>query len=364
MGCGRHFAWGAVAVVALLPLLARAQAGAPTTMSPAVARVGSGVGPAAPVAATQTAQAAPQGGTPPAATPSTVLANKPASVPAPAAARPPVPEPMPAPGMPAPANLVNEALDQAAPLTPEELRRLRKELDERQRALTENVSGRPPAKPTSQIYNIDLSPGATPPVVSIERGHGAIVSFLDASGKPWPARVSDNFNPEVITVSQFTEHQLSIGTARSTPVNVGVAVALEGLPVAITFTVISGQPWVDSQVRMVIPQYRGGAPAGAGLLKGDPALAAGDLMAFLLRTPPASARSLTVDGLPGALAWQISPSRMVLRTNYLVITGYFRSQGLGDGTSVYELPLSPVVRVADNGQFRPVRIAGFISGGK
>lgn len=331
---------------------------APSAHGQAVQRVSA----TPPVAAAPSA-AAPSRAAPPAVLPPPRAADPRQGATAAAGARP-APEPMPVAGAPLPANLVNEALDQVAPLTPDELRKLRQELAQRQRALTENVSGRAPARPTSQIYNVDLSPGATPPVVSIERGLGSIVSFLDAAGKPWPARVADNFNPDVITVSQFTEHQLSIGTATANPVNVGVAVALEGLPVAITFNVISGQPWVDSQVRMVIPQYRGGAPADAGALKGEPALAAGDLMAYLLRTPPASSRSLTVDGLPGALAWQVSGNRMVLRTTYLVATGYFRSQGLGDGTSVYELPLSPVIRVADGGQFKPVRISGFIPGGK
>jgi intracellular multiplication protein IcmK len=277
----------------------------------------------------------------------------------------PAPAPAPYPrGMPAPnVNLVNEAIDRAAPLTPEEVRALRKELGARKTAMTENVTGRSPARPTTTIYNVDLSPGATPPVVRVEQGQGSIVSFLDAAGHPWPARVADNFGPGGLTVSQFTEHQLSIGTSSATPINAGVAVALEGLPVAITFSVISGQTHVDSQVHMVLPRYRGGAPNGVGVMRGEPSLAAGELMAFLLRTPPATARSLTVEGLPGALAWQISPSRMVLRTAALVTTGYFRSQGLGDGTVVYELPLSPVVRVVVEDQLRPVRLGGFITGG-
>lgn len=272
----------------------------------------------------------------------------------------PAPSPMPSPLL---TNLVEEALDQAAPLTPDEVRTLRRSLDARKEAMNENLSGRPPARPTTSIYNLDLSPGATPPVVRVEVGQGCIVSFLDAAGRPWPAKVADNFSPANLTLSQFTEHQLSIGTISPTAINAGVAVALEGVPVAITFTVISGQTMADTQVHMVVPQYLKGTPPGVGNLRGQPSLTAGDLMSYLLRTPPPGARKLQIEGLSDALAWQISPDRMVLRTKSLVTTGAFRVQGIGDGTFAYELPLSPQVRVVENDRFVPIRISGFVTGG-
>jgi intracellular multiplication protein IcmK len=270
--------------------------------------------------------------------------------------------PMPSPLMPP--NLVNEVIESATPLSADELRTLRKELEVRKAAMTENISGRAPPRPTTSIYNLDLSPGSTPPVVRIEVGHGSIISFLDAAGRPWPAKVADNFSPTGLTLSQFTEHQLSIGTISSTPINAGVAVALEGIPVAITFSVISGQSMVDAQVHMVLPQYKGGTPPGVGTLRGEPSITAGDLMSYLLRTPPPTARKLTVEGLSGALAWQVSNDRMVLRTTAMVTTGSFRVQGIGDGTFAYEMPLSPQVRVVQGDRFESIRIGGFVTGGR
>lgn len=253
--------------------------------------------------------------------------------------------------------LLNEALDKTAPLTAEQMEALKAELMKRFGVNYTNVN-QPVAAPRTSVINLDISPGATPPVVRVAPNQGAIVSFLDAAGRPWPAVVADNYAPGGLVVSQFTEHQLSIALKGNAPVNGGVAVALKGLPTAVTLTVLSGQAETDRQVHVVLPRYLDGQPPGVGAIKGEPAIAAGDLMEFLLRTPPSSARKLEVVGLPDALAWQVGSNRMVLRTTAFVTTGYFRTQGLGDGTAVYELPLSPVVRVQQGDSIQAVHING------
>lgn len=275
----------------------------------------------------------------------------------------PAPERMPSPRLKN--SLVEEALDRAAPLTREEMMEFRRELLSRQAGAWENASGKPPAKAVTSVHTLDLSPGSTPPVVRVEHGQGAVVSFLDSAGNPWPIEVADNFNKGLLRTTLFGGHQLSISANTPGAVfNVGVSVLLQGLPTAISFNVVSGQGMVDAQAHMVVPRYLPGQEPPAVAVRGEPSLAAGDLMAFLLRTPPKVARSLQVEGLSGALAWQMADQqRMVLRTTALVTTGWFRRQGLGDGTMVYEMPLSPVIRVVDGGQFRTVRIAGYVVGG-
>lgn len=345
-----------IAVGALLAMgcstAALAQSGGlPTNINAGVARVGSGV------ALTQAEQ---QALVQQVANPAN--ANPTNSGRAPVAQARTAPTPMPSPLLGV--SLANEALDKTAPLSADEVLMFRKSLEIRQRALTENISGRPPARPTTGIHNIDLSPGTTPPTVRIEVGQGSIISFMDAAGRPWPAKVADNYSPAQITLTQFTEHQLSVSALSSNPIKVGIVVALEGVATAVPITVISGQTEVDVQMNMVMPLYLKGAPPGVGSLRGEPSLTAGDLMSYLLRTPPANARALVVEGLTGALAWQISPDRMVLRTNATVTTGAFRVQGIGDGTFAYEMPLSPQVRVVQADRFSAVRISGFMVGGK
>lgn len=281
----------------------------------------------------------------------------------------PAPAPMPYPrgaGMPSPEiNLVNEAVDQSVPMTADEIRRFRSILQERSEPFGENATGRPVPKATTQIFQVDLSPSAktTPPLVRIERNQGSIVSFLDAGGKPWPARVADNYSPQSMTVSQFTEHQLSISAKVGRPFNALVAVALEGLPTAIIFNVQNGQAEVDAQVVMMIPKYKDGAPPDVGAISGQASLNSGELMDYLLRTPPPSAKVLKVEGVPGVLAWQTSSSRMVIRSTSKVVSGYFRSQGVGDGTEVYEVALSPQVSFLYGDRMIFAKVSGFQVGG-
>jgi hypothetical protein len=265
--------------------------------------------------------------------------------------------------MPSPkVDLVNESIDRIAPLTAEELIRLRTELARRDAAMHENVSGRAPPRPTASVYMLDLSPRAdvAPPVVRVSIGQGAVVSFLDATGNPWPIRVADNYNKVGFHMSQFTDHQLSFSLLQRNAMG-NVMVALEGLPSAVGFTVVAGQPSTDYQVNMVVPKFKNGVPANVIAQESIPAVGTSDLYDYLLRTPPKTARVLQVAGMPGTFAWQTSPSKMVVRTQAQLTsaTRYFSL----DGVTVYEVPLSPLLMGTFNGRYVQLQISGFINGG-
>lgn len=267
--------------------------------------------------------------------------------------------PMPSPKVSAEVDLVNETLEQTAPLTREELVRLRKQLVERNKGLTDNITGAAPPRPSSQIYQLDLSPNAVaaPPVVRVTPGQGAVVSFLDATGKPWPIVVADNANPDGgIVVSQFTAHQLSV-FARNYTAFGNVLVALKDLPSAVGFSVVSGQDRTDYQVQMVIPRFKDGVPTNVISQGSIPAVGTADLFDFLLRTPPSTAKQLKVDGLPGATAWQTGPSKMVIRTE-AQLTEALRHFSM-DGIGVYEVRLTPVVIGTLNGRYVQMRLSGY-----
>lgn len=265
--------------------------------------------------------------------------------------------------MPSPkVDLVNESIDRIAPLSAQELIRLRAELAKRDAAMHENVTGDPPPRPTTSVYSLDLSPKAdvSPPVVRVSIGQGAVVSFLDATGNPWPITQADNYNSDGITVTKFTAHQLSISLLQRNAMG-NVMVALEGLPTAVGFSVVGGQARTDYQVKMVVPQFKNGVPANVISQGSIPAVGTSDLYDYLLRTPPKTARALKVNGMPGAIAWQTSPSKMVVRTHALLTsaTRYFSL----DGVTVYEVPLSPLLMGTFNGRYVQMHISGFINGG-
>jgi intracellular multiplication protein IcmK len=255
--------------------------------------------------------------------------------------------------------LVNEAIEQTAPLTREELLLLRKELADRGRGMTENVSGKPPPRPSSQVFQLDLSPTASvsPPVVRVTPGQGAVVSFLDATGAPWPVVLADNAAADAgVVVQTFTPHQLSVFARNHTAMG-NVLVALKGLPSAVAFTVLAGQDQTDYQVQLVVPRFKDGPPANVISSSSTPLLATSDLFDYLLRTPPQNARPLQVDAPVEAMAWQTGPTKMVVRTP-AQLTQAIRHFSL-DGMGIYEVALSPLVVATLNGKLVNLRVSGF-----
>jgi intracellular multiplication protein IcmK len=284
-----------------------------------------------------------------------------------------VPQPMPSPVVEF--DLVNEVRDRISPFSADEVRRLRRELEERERAWFESISKRPPPKAVVSEHRLDLSPGATPPIVRVVLGAGALVSFHDVNSKPWPIKEAENFNSVGVRVSQLSSHVLSVSL--KTPAAAGgVGVVLDGLASPITFSVVPGQTETDHRIEMLVPRVLGagdGGGAASGITSMSvPQLNTNDLSAFLQRIPPAGARSLKVEGPAPAdfMAWQYTKDRMVVRTALAVVSpAPYRRHSSSDGTSVYELPLSPVISVSGAGRgFTSVVIGGIqvgsIKGGK
>jgi intracellular multiplication protein IcmK len=262
-------------------------------------------------------------------------------------------------GLPPRVELINEAIEQTAPLTREELLMLRRELARRGLGMTENISGKPPPRPSSQVFELDLSPSAntSPPVVRLTPGQGAVVSFLDAGGAAWPVVLADNAAADAgVVVQTFTAHQLSVFVRNHTAMG-NVLVALEGLPSAVSFTVVSGQAHTDYQVQLVVPRFKDGPPAHVVSTSSVPLMGTADLFDYLLRTPPPGARALKVVGLADTMAWQTGPTTMVVRTPAL-ITRVIRHFSL-DGMGVYEVQLSPLVVASHNGKLVELTVSGF-----
>lgn len=245
-------------------------------------------------------------------------------------------------------DLVQEVQDRVSPFTPSEVRRLRSELDERERAWYENLGKKAQPKAVVSEYRLDLSPGATPPVVRVALGQGALVTFLSADAKPWAIKEADNFNSKGIRVSQLSSHVLSVSLL--TPYATGsVGVILDGLASGLTFTVVPAQAETDHRVEMIIPRVlaaaEGGGAGGGGSLA-MPGLNTAELSRYLLKIPPETAKELKVEGAPDLAAWQSAKDRMIVRTALSVVSpAAYRRHSSADGTHVYELPVTPVLTV-------------------
>lgn len=266
------------------------------------------------------------------------------------------PRPMPMP-QGVPANLVEEAIDRTAPLTPDEIRELRSKLEDRSNAMNEPLS--PVGKPVRRLVNVDLSPGSLPEIIRVSYGQGGVVTFLDAAGRAWPVIAVENFSPRGLDVAVLGSNGVSIAVKSPTARIANLAVQLESLASPVTLSVAIGQSEIDYSVEMQLPRYLPGAPAPVGAVEALPTLAASDLLNYLLGTVPKVARSLKTN-MAGVQAWQISPETMVVRTEALLASPrYSRRQSSANGLTVYELPVSPRLILAAQGQMQQVAISGF-----
>ena len=263
--------------------------------------------------------------------------------------------------MPTPYVATTQAvLDKISPLTPKEIVNLRKQIDERKDAFSENISGRPPARPTSTQTTVDLSPGGTPPVLRLTPRQGATIMFVDAAGRPWPVEAADNFNDAGYAVAQMAEHVFSVGMKQ--PQIGNIAFKLKDIARPVSVTVMPAQDQTDYNLDLVVPKFVGGVPPTAMASAAPaPSHLSDDLMAYLYRTPPRDARRLNVggSGTDEIMAWQISPTSMAVRTSAQILSpAWMRRQGSSDGVFVYQLPLTPVVVISQGGELRNVALSG------
>lgn len=266
----------------------------------------------------------------------------------------PMPTPMPTPKL----DLVREATDMIAPLTPQEVLRLRKEMKARAEAANQPIS--PLAKPVIRVARVDIGPGAVPELIRVTLTEGATVSFMDAGGRPWKVDGADNFNPTGLDIGRAGEHGIVI-SAKAAETSGNISVRLVGLPSPIPLKVMAGPGVrdVDYAVDMQVPRFLPGAPAPLGAVASQLSLGIDDLINYLLKTPPKEARPLTLDGLPGGMAWQVPSGRVILRTNQMVASpNYSRRQSSFDGMTVYDLPATPYVLVSMDGRLAHVRVNG------
>lgn len=267
-------------------------------------------------------------------------------------------EPLPNPKL----DIPKEAINRLAPASPEELRKILMELYQRQGAAVTPPNNAFVGRASQ--YMVDLSPGATPPVVRVARGVGATVSFVDAAGNPWPILFAKNFYAEATTVTQMAPHVLSVASV-SPHLSGSVAVILKGLTTPVNFIATPAQTETDYRADLQIPGLSPDAPPVPGALSTRPDITAGNLMDFLYGATPNGATRLEVKGAAAqqsnTRAWQNTNGQLVIRTSAQVISpGWYSMQPALDGTAVYALPNTPVVRVSVDGREQTIMIEGLV----
>lgn len=271
-----------------------------------------------------------------------------------AAAQESTPEQVPAPADEA--AVFESAVQEALPVSPEEIRELRRRADEVSRAAAAPPG--PPPQPVTSSVPVSLAPGAAIPQLRL--GHNMVSSlcFLDATGAPWPverwAVSATAGDANRFKVSQLDNHVLTLSSGSHYAIG-NLAVKLVELPTPVMVTLVQGQnKTVDYNKELHIGRV---GPLGQRsvetnrLPEASPAL-----IDFLDNIPPEQAQEKTVNGLKNARVW-LYGKRMIVRTrSNLLSPAWLEHTQAGDGTRVYAIDPTPVLLFSTDGRLHQVTV--------
>ncbi len=243
---------------------------------------------------------------------------------------------------------------QLLPLTPEQIIRLNR-MYSASKAAAVTSPGTPP-QPMATTQLVQLSPGATPPVVRLAQGFVTSVVFLDSTGAPWPIQDYDIGDPKSFNVVWNRKDNTLMIQAQD-PYRYGnLAVRLVHLNTPLMVTLIPGQSAVDYRVDM---RVQSAGPNAYPVSNQDamPNVSDTELLGVLSGVPPQGAQPLSLDGGEGQV-W-VHGDVLYLRTPYRLLSpGWLASMSSPDGTHVYKLKVSPMLLVSRGGRSIHLRVKG------
>ena len=238
------------------------------------------------------------------------------------------------------------------PLSPKQIEVLRYLFDESQRAAA-TFPGVPP-KPTSTSVIVNLSPGATPPVIRLSSGFVTSLVFLDSTGAPWPVKAYDLGNPQGFNIQWDKKGSTLLVQSLTHYQSGNLAVMLQGLDTPVMLTLLPGQDAVDYRVDLRVP---GIGPDANPVLSGLPGAESPELLSVLNGVPPTGSQPLTISG--GDCEGWLLNGHIFLRTRLNVLSpGWISTMSSGDGTHAYELQTTPVVLASERGRLVKLMIEG------
>jgi intracellular multiplication protein IcmK len=242
----------------------------------------------------------------------------------------------------------------AFPLNPNQINELRNMLDQTQRAQAAAPYKTPPA-PTSTSLNIDLAPGAVPPVVRLSKGFVSSLVFIDSTGAPWPIDSFDLGDPTAFNISWDKKGNTLMVQARQDYSYGNLAVNLKNLNTPVMLTLVPGQRVVDYRVDMRVP---GQGPQATVAIGDDlPAPADNQLLNVLNGIAPMNGRRLKTEN-DFAQVWMVGDV-LYLRSAYVMLSpAWVAKMSSADGMNAYKLSPSPLVLLMRHGQIVSVKIEG------
>ena len=245
-------------------------------------------------------------------------------------------------------------MQQNMPLSPQQVVKLRQQIDTAQRAAA--IPPVIPPKPVSTTLMINLAPGTSPPAIRLAQGYVTSLVFVDSTGTPWPIAQFDVGSPKAVTLQWDGKSNIILIQAVAPYSNGNLVVRLVGLPTPITLEIVAGQRVVDYRVDIHVSGIGPNTkelPIGTALPNSANQL----LLGVLDGVAPAGSKVLTVRGAD-AQAWLLGQT-MYLRTRMAVLSpGWIGKMVSPDGMQAYELPRTSSVLVSRYGEPAELKIEG------
>lgn len=245
-------------------------------------------------------------------------------------------------------------LQQNIPMSPQQVVKLRQEVDISQRAAA--IPANIPPKPVSTTLMVNLAPGTTPPAVRLAQGYVSALMFVDSTGSPWPVASFDIGNPKAVNIQWDGKSNIVLIQAIAPYLTGDIVVRLVGLATPITLQLVSGQRVVDYRVDLHVsgigPNTKD-LPVGSNLPNSANQL----LLGILDGVAPAGGKLLTVRG-GDAQAWLLGQT-IYFRTRMTVLSpGWTGKMVSPDGMIAYELPRTSSVLISRYGEPVELKVEG------
>ncbi len=249
----------------------------------------------------------------------------------------------------------NALLQKNIPMNPEQVLKLRQQMDISQRASA--VTPTIPPKAVSSTLMINLAPGATPPAIRLSQGYVSSLVFVDSTGTPWPIDSYDIGNPGMVHIQWDGRGNIILLQAVSPYISGDIVIRLVGLNTPITLELISGQRVVDYRVDAHVSGIGPNTkelPTGTDLPNSANQL----LLGVLDGIAPPGSKSLTVSGANNTQAWMLG-DMMYMRTRFNVLSpGWVGKMVSPDGMIAYEIPKTSSVLISRYGEPVQLKIEG------
>ncbi len=248
-----------------------------------------------------------------------------------------------------------EAFDKAAsglmPMRPEEIRRFLEMYDETQEAVETPLN--PDPKPLFEFKTVSLDPGQTPPEIITSVGHVTTVTFVDATGQPWPIKDiswAGDFNVEQ---PDEQSHMMRL-IPMSSYAHGNMSMSFVDLATPVIFKLVTKKDEVQYRLDIRIPDIGPNVSTAEGYYGGDlnVSLDAGDteISGVLDGSPPPEALMLEVSGVDGRTTAYELDGKTYLRTPHTLLSPTWdESVKSSDGMNVYVMGKTPVLLLSDRG---------------